>query len=198
VEETFPFYGFFLAASILRKLSSYQAFSWAIRQAVEKTLRHPNSIAVQWRKSCFTLFWDREYSTMNRRMKNVGLLVCGLGLLLLTVSTESATLRIAENLRREEVLLPHSAPERQRLSKVSFAAIVDEADIIGFSALYDDPRTQRSVDYIELYDPMGELLVICWLDSHGILRVAMDIGLLREEPAELEHILVLIEEGTAV
>jgi len=85
----------------------------------------------------------------------------GLSLLLLSSgSLHAEAIRVTENLRGEKVLLPSSAPETDRLLLVSFVTMAPEAEIIGALASYDDPKTRRSVDYLELYDGTGSLLLI--------------------------------------
>ncbi len=123
----------------------------------------------------------------------------GLSLILLfSGSLHAETIRVTENLRGEKVLLPSSAPETDRLMLVSFVMMAPEAEIIGALASYDDPNTRRSVDYLELYDWTGSLLLISWADRFGIRRTAMDRGLLQEEASRLEGVLVLLLEGDLV
>lgn len=105
-------------------------------------------------------------------------------------------MKVTENLRREIVLLPPSAPDKGQLVLVFFVTIVTEAEIIGAMAMYDDPQTERPVDYLELYDGSGGLLLVSWIDRFGIRRTAMDRGLLQEEASELDGILVLLPQGT--
>jgi len=106
--------------------------------------------------------------------------------------------RFMKDLRGEIVLLPPSAPERERLTLVSFVNVISEAEIIGAVALYDDPRTEAATDYMEMYDGTGGLVSVSWFDSHGIRRTAMDFGLLQEEAEGLEGVLVLLLEGEAL
>ena len=121
----------------------------------------------------------------------------GLSLILLfSGSLHAETIRVTENLRGETVLLPSSAPETDRLMLVSFVTMAPESEIIGALAAYDDPITKRSVDYLELYDGAGSLLLVSWVDRFGIRRTAMDSGLLQEEASGLEGVLVLLQEGT--
>ncbi len=105
-------------------------------------------------------------------------------------------MRVMENLRREKVLLPPSAPDKGQLVLVSTVTVVSGAQNIGAIAMYDDPRTERPVDYFELYDFSGGLLLVSWVDRFGIRRTAMDRGLLQEEASQLEGVLVLLAEGT--
>jgi hypothetical protein len=123
----------------------------------------------------------------------------GLSLLLLSSgSLHAETIRVTENLRGETVLLPSSAPETDRLMLVSFVMMAPEAEIIGALAVYYDPKTRRSVDYLEFYDGAGSLLLVSWVDRFGIRRTAMDRGLLQEEASGLKGVLVLLLEGDPV
>ncbi len=123
----------------------------------------------------------------------------GLSLILLfSGSLHAETIRVTENLRGETVLLPSSAPETDRLMLVSFVMMAPEAEIIGALAAYDDPKTSRSVDYLEFYDGAGSLLLVSWVDRFGIRRTAMDRGLLQEEASGLKGVLVLLLEGDPV
>ncbi len=117
-------------------------------------------------------------------------------LLLSGGSLHAEPMRVTENLRKERVLLPPSAPERAQLILVSFVTIAAEAEAIATMAVYDDPQTRRSIDYLELYDEAGSLLLVSWVDRFGIRRTAMDRGLLQEEASRLEGVLVLLQEGT--
>jgi len=65
-------------------------------------------------------------------------------------------------------------------------------------AVYDNPQTTRSVDYVEFYDGVGNLLQASWLDKYGIRRTAVDRALLQEDAPRLEGILVLLLEGDPV
>ena len=106
--------------------------------------------------------------------------------------------KFMKDLRGETVLLPPSAPERERLTLVSFVNVISEAEIVGAVALYDDPRTEAATDYMEMYDGTGGLVSVSWFDSHGIRRTAMDFGLLQEKAEGLEGVLVLLLEGEAL
>lgn len=124
------------------------------------------------------------------------LMLGALVLLLSGKSLDAEPMRVTENLRKERVLLPPSTPDRGRLVLVAFVTISPEAEIIAALAVYDDPRTKRPVDYLELYDGSGGLLLASWVDRFGIRRIAMDRGLLQEEASQLEGVLVLLAEGT--
>ncbi len=126
------------------------------------------------------------------------LLIATLGVMTLfpDVSMAAGATKFMKDLRGETVLLPPSAPERERLTLVSFLNITAEIGIIGAVAIYDDPRTETQTDYVELYDGAGGLVSVSWLDPFGIRRTAMDSGLLAGEVSELQGLLVLLTEGT--
>lgn len=129
--------------------------------------------------------------------KKIYFVILGLTVLLLSIgSLHAEPVPVTENLRGETVLLPPSAPERGQFILVSFVMITPEAEVIASVATYDDPQTRRSIDYLELYDEAGSLLLVSWVDRFGILRTAMDRGLFQEEASRLEGVLVLLQEGT--
>ncbi len=117
-------------------------------------------------------------------------------LLLSGGSLHAEPMKVTENLRREAVLLPSSAPDKSQLILVSSVRITSEGEVMALLAVYDDPRTKRSMDYLELYDFSGGLLLVSWIDRFGIRRTAMDRGLLQEKASNLEGVLVLLAEGT--
>jgi hypothetical protein len=61
---------------------------------------------------------------------------------------------------------------------------------------YDDRSTKREVDYTEIYDLLGNLVLVAWTDRFGICQVAMDEGLLSEDDLMLGKHLVLVTGGT--
>jgi hypothetical protein len=105
-------------------------------------------------------------------------------------------MRVTENLRGETILLPRVVPDRGQLTLISFVTLSSESEIIAAVVEYDDPRTKRSVDYRELYDGSGALLLVSWVDEFGIRRTVVDHGLLEEEASELAGVLILLPEGT--
>ena len=126
------------------------------------------------------------------------LLVGGLGIFF-SGSLHAEPVRVMGNLRGEKVLLPPSAPVTDRFMLVSSVTVTIglEAERMAILAVYyDDPQTRRPIDYLELYDGAGGLLLVSWVDRFSIRRTAMDRGLLQEEASGLEGVLVLLKEGT--
>ncbi len=126
------------------------------------------------------------------------IVVFGVMILFPDASMGAGATKFMKDLRGETVLLPPSAPERERLILVSFLNVISETEIVGAVALYDDPRTEAATDYMEMYDGAGGLVSVSWFDSHGIRRTAMDFGLLQEKDEGLEGVLVLLLEGEAL
>jgi hypothetical protein len=131
----------------------------------------------------------------DRSIRNVGALIVA-ACLLLPASVSGDQLRVIINFRNEGVLVPYSAPNRDSLTFLNSMDLTEQTGTIGSVAFYDDPDTQRPVDYLEVSDSAGNLLFIGWLDRFGIARSAIDRGLLEDEGATIHRILLLIPEGT--
>ena len=108
----------------------------------------------------------------------------------------AAQYRVAENLRHEQVLLPPSAPDRNQMIVADHMMFWDHHVPLFIMVSYDDRRTRREVDYTELYDLRGNLILVAWTDRFGIYQVAMDEVLLTEESVFSERRLVLVTTGT--
>lgn len=103
----------------------------------------------------------------------------------------------ADTFSRQEIFLPTSVPEKNQLRPISILPVTVEGQIVGRIVVYDDPATQRSADYLELYTNTGDLVAVSWFDRYGVERMAVDRGLL-EDKDELEGILVVVLDGEAV
>jgi hypothetical protein len=95
---------------------------------------------------------------------------------------------------KQETFLPVSAPEKDRLTLISFLPVILEGEIVGKVAIYDNATTERSVDYLELYNRTDGLLAVGWFDRFGIQRMAVDRALL-EEADELEGVFIVLLDG---
>jgi len=118
--------------------------------------------------------------------------------LFLSQRIESKQLRTGYNLRQEKVVIPASVPDKSQLVVADYESVLDEDIGIGILVLYDDPRTKFEVDYIELYDVTGNLLLLTWIDRFGIRQVAMDRGLLNEDHPGIDGVLVMMTDGIAL
>jgi len=103
----------------------------------------------------------------------------------------------ADTFSKQEIFLPTSVPEKNNLRPISIIPVTVEGQIVGRIVVYDDPATQRSADYIELYTNTGDLVAVSWFDRYGVERTAVDRGLL-EDKDELEGTLVVVLDGEAV
>lgn len=117
-------------------------------------------------------------------------------LLLLYDEARNEPLWIGENLRHENVLLPHGTPNKSQLVVTDYAMLEEEGGGSGIIVFYDDPQTKLELDYLEVYDIGGDLLLVSWIDRFGVCQVAIDRALLAKEPQSLDGILVLITSGT--
>jgi hypothetical protein len=118
--------------------------------------------------------------------------------LLSSERAEDEQLRFNES--SESVLLPLPAAEKSRLTVIDTVMVMDEDEnaVAGILVLYDDIRTKREIDYVELYNVIGNLLVVSWIDRFGICQTAMDRGLLDKEEPTIEGVLVSVTKGTAL
>ena len=93
--------------------------------------------------------------------------------------------------------IPDTASKDRFLVPISTVPCIVEGDIVGYFTVYDDPTTERSVDYWELYDNDGDLVAISWFDRFGIERLAIDRGLV-DEGDRLEGAFVVFSDGDSV
>ncbi len=130
-------------------------------------------------------------------MKKFAASIFLLGALLISDEVTSEQFNTIENLRHERVMLPPSTPDRNRMTVVqTLAFLEEELGAAGVLVFYDDTRTKWKIDYIELYDLDGDLLVIAWIDRFGACQVAMDRGLLDSDDPSIDGILVTVAVGT--
>ena len=105
-------------------------------------------------------------------------------------------LNVTENRRQEQVITPASTPDRNRMAVVQQLTFMEEELGAGVLVFYDDSRTKWEIDYIELYDLEGSLLVVTWIDRFGACQVAIDQGLLDPDDPSIDGVLVTLEVGT--
>ena len=118
--------------------------------------------------------------------------------LLLGAAAGNEPLRVGENLRHENVLLPYGTPDKSQLVVADHVMVEEEGGGVGIMIFYDDPRTKLEIDYLELYGISGDLLLVSWIDRFGVCQVAIDRALLTSEPKTDDGVLVLVTGGTAV
>jgi hypothetical protein len=107
------------------------------------------------------------------------------------------SLEAADNASEPEVLLSAPGLEQHSLTLVSSSPLVVEGQTLGEVLVYDDPSTERPVDYFEVYDNPGDLIGVGWFDQFGIERMAVDRGILDGEDA-LEGVFVSLLEGDSI
>ena len=104
-------------------------------------------------------------------------------------------LRVGENLRHENVLLPYGTPDKGQFAVTDYSMVEEEGGGVGIMVFYDDPRTKLDIDYLELYDIDGDLLLVSWIDRFGVCQVAIDRALLNKDQSTVDGVLVLITGG---
>lgn len=128
-------------------------------------------------------------------MKKVCALMIFAAALLLNQKAMTEPLRAVENLRHQQISVPASIPDRNRMVLVDDLMFVEENGVAAILIFYDDVRTERQVDLIECYDLEGNLLLIAWIDRLGICQVAMDRGLLDADDPVVDGTLVTVAVG---
>jgi hypothetical protein len=113
------------------------------------------------------------------------------------IDDRATTAAAADAPSKQEILLPTSVPGKNHLSPISILPVTVGGQTVGRVVVYDDPTTQRSADYLELYTNTGDLVAVSWFDRYGVERMAVDRGLL-EDRDELEGILVVVLDGEPV
>ena len=93
--------------------------------------------------------------------------------------------------------IPDTASKNGLLVPIATVPFIVEGNIVGEFIVYDDPTTERLVDYWELYDNDGDLIAISWFDRFGIERLAIDRGLV-DEGDKLEGAFVVFSDGDTV
>ena len=98
-----------------------------------------------------------------------------------------------ENLGND-VPVPPSLLERQQMILLGFLMPRVTAGSAGAMAIYDDPGTKRIGDYAEVYNSTGNLIAIVWFDKFGIMRSAIDQGIVLHKHT-VEGVMVIVLEG---
>jgi len=120
-------------------------------------------------------------------------LIIPLAVLLTTTAVKADSLQLAENPFGGTTVVP----EKQNMKLIGFVAPKVSSGIAGGMAVYDDAATKRIGDYAEIYNPKGALIAIIWFDQFGILRTAIDRGVVLHKK-DVEGVLVLVMNGDPV
>lgn len=80
---------------------------------------------------------------------------------------------------------------------VTYSPLVANGQTVGAIAVYDDPKTQRPADYLEVVDSGGVPVVVSWFDRFGIERLIVDRALV-DGGQELEGVLVTVVNDDAI
>jgi hypothetical protein len=121
--------------------------------------------------------------------------IVALIILLIFGNVDADSLQVVENLFGK--ISPASLSEKPKMRRVAFLTPTVEGAIGGCMAVYDDAATKRRGDYAEIYNPTGDLIAIIWFDRFGILRSAIDRGIVFNKH-HVEGVLVLVLDGDLV
>ena len=109
----------------------------------------------------------------------------------------NANAQAAESTAKPKIVLPTHGQAQGSLQLISLSPLVADGKTVGAVAVYDDPATRRSEDYLELYDSDGELVAIGWVDQFGIQRIAVDRAFL-EGREDLQGEFVTVVDGEPI
>jgi hypothetical protein len=119
------------------------------------------------------------------------------GLLVFLVKIANASVQLVADADESKSTIQALALPGPSMNLISFSAVVADGDTVGSLAVYDDPRTERPEDYIELYDKDGLLVAVGWIDRFGIERIAVDRALL-ENRDDLHGTFVTVVDGEPI
>jgi hypothetical protein len=119
------------------------------------------------------------------------------GLLIFLVKIANATVQVAAGAEESKSVIQALGLPSRSMNLISFSAVMADGDTVGALAVYDDPRTARPEDYIELYDNDGQLVAVGWIDRFGIERIAVDRALL-EDREDLNGTFVTVVDGEPI
>jgi hypothetical protein len=71
--------------------------------------------------------------------------------LFLSVPVEAEPIQSSDNTPVQQALLPPFGPEQSQLTEVSLSPLVVSGETVGMVVVYDDPTTERPVDFFSFY-----------------------------------------------
>jgi hypothetical protein len=92
---------------------------------------------------------------------------------------------------------PALGSTRQSLNLVSLVPVAADGQTVAIVAVYDDPSTPRTEDYLELYDHDGELFAVGWFDQFGVQRMAVDRAFV-DGGDRLQGVFVTVVDGESI
>jgi len=109
----------------------------------------------------------------------------------------NATELAAESAKEPRITIESLGLPQRSLNLISLSPVLLDGKTVGVLAVYDDPATQRSEDYLELYDSGGDLVAVGWFDRFGIQRIAVDHACL-EGREDLQGEFVTVVDGEPI
>lgn len=109
----------------------------------------------------------------------------------------NANAQATESAAKPKIVLPTYGQAQSSLQLISLSPLVADGKTVGAVAVYDDPATRRSEDYLELYDSDGDLVAVGWFDRFGIQRIAVDRAFV-EGREDLQGEFVTVVDGEPI
>ena len=137
---------------------------------------------------------------MRRRDKFYFSIIIFLGLigeLILLGYIASTSVQAVETVVERSTNFAEVELSRRSLNLVSLVPVTSQGQTVGIVAVYDNPVTPRTEDYLELYDSGGELVAVGWFDQFGIRRMIVDRALVEGED-RFQRIFVTLVSGESI
>ena len=130
-----------------------------------------------------------------RHLATFGVAVLLLGLLLVPFRILRIQGAASQPIRKND-LPAMDLPERP-LSVGNSIPLIVHGVVVGTAVLYNSPDRAKPGDYLEFYNPKGNLVAVVWFDRFGIRRAAVDRSFFRGK-SKLEGVFVSVEDGELI
>ena len=122
-----------------------------------------------------------------------GIAVLLLGLLLVPLGIVRIQGAETQPVRKNNFPQTVDLPKRPLTAGKSIPLIVHGV-ALGTAVVYNSPDRPKPDDYLEFYNPTGNLIAVVWFDRFGIRRAAVDQSFLRGKN-QVEGVFVPIDDG---
>ena len=130
-----------------------------------------------------------------RDLATFGVAVLFLGLLLVPLGIVRLQGAESQSVRKND-FPGMDLPERPVTVGKSIPLIVHGV-ALGTAVVYNGPDRAKPGDYLEFYNPKGNLVAVVWFDRFGIRRAAVDRSFLRGKN-QVEGVFVPIDDGELI
>lgn len=134
------------------------------------------------------VYKSRDVATLGIVVLLLGLILAPFGIVRIQ-GAESQPIRKSEGLGMD-------LPERPVSVGKSIPLIIHGV-AVGTAVVYNSPDRAKPGEYLEFYNPTGNLVAVVWFDRFGIRRTAVDRSFLRGKN-QVEGVFVPIDDGELI